>query len=215
MNFFFQLNPDSLSESEVKEDDDQGPSEISLAALQINKRKRKNKKKKPKNTFPNKSSEDNLEDEVEKSVREVNKLLGKAEAPNENSEENPSSKPQLVRSLLSVEPKNLNPENEMKRIFGSKVVLGEQRGGGHRRGQRQRAHRTSHWLVVPKPSWPQPGKTGLAMKFLESDRNSYQYFTFEHSSSYQLVQKRFFHAVESLNPEHIIVSTYNFLLLHL
>ena len=172
-----------------------------------NKRKRKNKKKKPKN-IPNKSSEDNLEDEVEKSVREVNKLLGEAEAPNENSEENPS-RPQLVRSLLSVEPKNLNPENEMKRIFGSKVVLGEHsnRSGGHRRGQRQRAHRTSHWLVVPKPSWPQPGKTGLAMKFLESDRNSYQYFTFEHSPSYQLVQKRFFHAVESLNPEFIIVST--------
>ena len=98
-------------------------------------------------------------------MREVNKLLGEAEAPNENSEENTSSRPQLVRSLLSVEPKNLNPENEMKRIFGSKVVLGEHanRGGGHRRGHRQRAHRTSHWLVVPKPSWPQPGKTGLAM----------------------------------------------------
>ena len=148
-------------------------------------------------------------------MREVNKLLGEAEAPNENSEENTSSRPQLVRSLLSVEPKNLNPENEMKRIFGSKVVLGEHanRGGGHRRGHRQRAHRTSHWLVVPKPSWPQPGKTGLAMKFLESDRNSYQYFTFEHSSNYQLVQKRFFHAVESLNPEHIIVSGSNFFIL--
>ena len=71
----------------------------------------------------------------------------------------------------------------------------------------------SFWLVVPKPSWPQPGKTGLAMKFLESDRNSYQYFTFEHSPIYQLVQKRFIHAVESLNLEHIIASGSNFFIL--
>ena len=69
----------------------------------------------------------------------------------------------------------------------------------YRRGHRQRAHRAhSHWLVVPKPSWPQPGKTGLAMKFLESDQNTNQYFTFEHSPSYQSVQKRFFHAVDSM-----------------
>ena len=44
------------------------------------------------------------------------------------------------------------------------------------------------------------------MKFLESDRSGNQYFTFEHSPSYQMVQKRFFHAVDSLNPEFIIVS---------
>ena len=189
----------------MKEDDDLGPSEISLSALEIHKKKqkRKNKKKEPKN-IASKSSEDNLEDEVEKSVREVNKLLGEASEAPDMEQESISHQP--IRSHLSIEPKHLNPENEMKRIFGSKVVLGEQ-SHRHRRGHRQRHHRsTSHWLVVPKPSWPQPGKTGLLMKFLESDRNGNQYFTFEHSPSYQLVQKRFFHAVDSLNPEFIIVS---------
>ena len=66
----------------------------------------------------------------------------------------------------------------------------------------------SFWLVAPKPSWPQPGKTGLAMNIL-----SYQYFTFEHSPIYQLVQKRFIHAVESQNLEHIIASGSNFFIL--
>ena len=78
----FQLNAaDSLSESEVKEDDDLGDSvtQISLKALESQKRKQRNKKHKKKKPINNKSSEDNLEDDVEKSVREVNRILGKNE----------------------------------------------------------------------------------------------------------------------------------------
>merc|ERR1712029_641028 len=45
-NPFDLLNPDSLSESEVKEDDDLGHSEISLKALESQKRKQRNKKHK-------------------------------------------------------------------------------------------------------------------------------------------------------------------------
>ena len=44
------------------------------------------------------------------------------------------------------------------------------------------------------------------MKFLESDKNGNQHFTFEHSPSYQEVQHRFLKAVDSLNPEFIVVS---------
>ena len=42
----------------------------------------------------------------------------------------------VIKTLMAVDPKNLNPENEMKKIFGSRVVLAEQRqaavssGGG-------------------------------------------------------------------------------------
>ena len=106
----------------MKEDDDLGPSEVSLKALELQKkkRKRKNKKKKPFNPT-SKSSEDNLEDEVAKSVREVNQLLGEASEINVEDQNDPNFKPQK-RGLLSIEPKNLNPENEMKRLFGSKVV---------------------------------------------------------------------------------------------
>ena len=187
----------------MKEEDDLGPSEVSLKALELQKkkRKRKNKKKKPFNPT-SKSSEDNLEDEVAKSVREVNQLLGEASEINVEDQNDPNFKPQK-RGLLSIEPKNLNPENEMKRLFGSKVVMADHQR--HKRGNHRHRHmRTSHWLVVPKPSWPQPGKTGLSMKFIESDKYGNQFFTFEHSPSYQNVQKRFFHAVDSLNPEFII-----------
>ena len=65
----------------MKEDDDLGDSvtQISLKALESQKRKQRNKKHKKKKPINNKSSEDNLEDDVEKSVREVNRILGKSE----------------------------------------------------------------------------------------------------------------------------------------
>ena len=44
------------------------------------------------------------------------------------------------------------------------------------------------------------------MRFLESDKQGNQHFTFEHSTSYQTVQKRFYGAVESMNPDFIVVS---------
>lgn len=129
-------------------------------------------------------------------------ILGKE---TDENQENLDRLPSQKRGILSIEHKNLNPENEMKRMFGSKVVNAER---NHKKGGRHRAHhaRISHWLIAPKPNWPQPGKTGLAMKFLESDKYGNQFFTFEHSGSYQNVQKRFFHAVDSMNPEFIIVS---------
>jgi hypothetical protein len=46
---------------------------------------------------------------------------------------------------------------------------------------------------------------GLSMKFLESDSQGNQHFTFEHSDSYQAVQKKFYVAVESMNPDFIVV----------
>ena len=115
------MNADSLSESEVKEDDDLGYSEISLKALENHKKKQKKKNKKKKPVNNKKSSEDNLEDEVEKSVREVNKLLGEAPAPGTTRDGENFQPSTTNRSLLSVDHKNLNPENEMKRMFGSKV----------------------------------------------------------------------------------------------
>ena len=106
----------------MKEDDDLAHSEISLKAIENHKKKqkRKNKKKKPVNN--SKSSEDNLEDEVEKSVREVNKILGEAGSSGFSGSGNENLQPSSInRSLLQIEHKNLNPENEMKRMFGSKV----------------------------------------------------------------------------------------------
>ena len=44
------------------------------------------------------------------------------------------------------------------------------------------------------------------MKFLEADEQGNQLFTFEHSKEYQAVQQQFFQAVESMQPDYIVVS---------
>lgn len=45
------------------------------------------------------------------------------------------------------------------------------------------------------------------MKFVES-RNGVNYFAYEHSLNYQQVQMKFLEAVESLNPDNIVVRFY-------
>lgn len=64
------------------------------------------------------------------------------------------------------------------------------------------------WLVSPRDNWPQIGKFGLSMSLDHSMENvdGVQYFVFEHSQSYMQVQEKFLQAVESLNPENIVVS---------
>jgi len=47
--------------------------------------------------------------------------------------------------------------------------------------------------------------TGLSMELVES-RNGLQYFKFVHSKAYQKVQFQFMDAVESFNPQNLVVS---------
>lgn len=64
-------------------------------------------------------------DEVERSVREVNKILGENFTPKIQSA-NIKMEKSTKKSILSVQHKHLNPNNELKRIFGSKIVPSEQ-----------------------------------------------------------------------------------------
>lgn len=95
----------------------------------LKRRKKKKKKKKQKQLSSQHSSEavaSPLEDEVAASLREVNQLLGEPGMANEGAEASSGASLTRERSLLSVDPRHLSPENEMRRIFGSRVVQSEQ-----------------------------------------------------------------------------------------
>ncbi|KAH0619715.1 hypothetical protein JD844_000653 [Phrynosoma platyrhinos] len=94
---------------------------------------------------------------------------------------------------------NLNPETELKRYFGARAVLGD-----HRPRQRQRQHIRSTWLTVPKNTWPRHSKTGISMALLETKRGI-QHFAFEHHREYQQVQFKFLDAVESMDPNNLVL----------
>ncbi|TSZ97524.1 Transcription factor 25 [Bagarius yarrelli] len=102
------------------------------------------------------------------------------------------------RPLLYVEHRNLNPETELKRYFGARAVLGDQRPR-----QRQRPLHRSTWMTSPKDTWPRFSRPGISMILLESTGGLHD-FTFEHSRDYQQVQFKFLDAVESMDPNNIV-----------
>lgn len=203
----------SLSDTEAKEDDDREndppqdgqernklEKQDSTHSTDSLKRKKKKKKKKLKSQ---KSTEENLddgEDEIEASVRDVSKMLGEP-LPSTSDGAVPKQHPVKVtqeKSVLSIDLKHLNPDNEMRKLFGSKLIQNEQ---GKRR-PRGRPHGRSTVLVSPK-NWPHLQKPGLSMRMLNKTEDIH-HFKFEHSKQYQSVQMQFVEAVESFNPDNIV-----------
>uniref|UniRef100_A0A9J7X989 Transcription factor 25 (basic helix-loop-helix) n=2 Tax=Cyprinus carpio TaxID=7962 RepID=A0A9J7X989_CYPCA len=103
------------------------------------------------------------------------------------------------RPVLYVEHRNLNPETELKRYFGARAVLGDQRSK-----QRQRQFHRCTWMTIFKDTWPRFSRPGISMSLVES-KDGIQHFTFEHNRDYQQVQFKFFDAVESMDPNNFVV----------
>ncbi|XP_072135842.1 ribosome quality control complex subunit TCF25 [Mobula birostris] len=154
-----------------------------------NKPKRKKKKKKSRNNGPNPQ---------ESAADDIDSILQEIQGPNSFHYQTRSLSAE-TRPLLCVEHRNLNPETELKRYFGARAVLGEQR-----LRQRHRQLHRSTWLTTQKDGWPRFVKTGISMQLLET-KGGAQYFTFEHSRDYQQTQFKFLDAVNSMDPNNILV----------
>ncbi|XP_060039823.1 ribosome quality control complex subunit TCF25 isoform X2 [Erinaceus europaeus] len=152
--------------------------------------RKKKKKQKNKKNSTGESSENGLED--------IDRILERIE---DNSGLTRPGPPPLSskKHVLYVEHRHLNPDTELKRYFGARAVLGEQRPR-----QRQRIYPKCTWLTTPKSTWPRYTKPGLSMRLLES-RKGLSWFAFEHSEEYQHTQHKFLAAVESMEPNNIVV----------
>lgn len=67
------------------------------------------------------------------------------------------------------------------------------------------------WLISPRDNWPPIYKSGLSM-FLDHSveiKSNEQYFIYGHSHLYRQTQLKFLEAVESSNPENIMVNQYS------
>ncbi|XP_075289454.1 ribosome quality control complex subunit TCF25 isoform X2 [Opisthocomus hoazin] len=154
-----------------------------------NKPRKKKKKRKTKKTSSGETLEDN-------DLEDIDSLLEKMEDTNGLSQQSQSGLIADSRPLLYIEHRNLNPENELKRYFGARAVLGDQR-------PRQRQYVRSTWLTAPKNTWPRYSSTGITMQLLDTRRGA-QHFTFKHHREYQQVQFKFLDAVESMDPNNIV-----------
>ena len=62
------------------------------------------------------------QDEIERSIREVNQLLGDEKKDDTEKGKISDKCTTYELSYLKVEARHLNPNNEFKRMFGSKIV---------------------------------------------------------------------------------------------
>uniref|UniRef100_UPI00398EBE19 ribosome quality control complex subunit TCF25 n=1 Tax=Pristiophorus japonicus TaxID=55135 RepID=UPI00398EBE19 len=175
-------------ELEKKNEELENESDI-LQSNSSNKPKRKKKKKKNRNNTP--------ADAQEGATVDIDSILQEIEGANGFHYQTHSLSAE-TRPLLYVEHRNLNPETELKRYFGARAVLGEQRSK-----QRHRPLHRSTWLTTPKDTWPRYTKTGISMQLLET-KGGAQYFIFEHSRDYQQAQFKFLDAVDSMDPNNIL-----------
>lgn len=154
--------------------------------------KTKKKKKKKKNKTASENVQDVAPDE------DIDLILENLEQSHSYSLQSDSSGGPERKCVLHVEHRNLNPETELKRYFGARAVLGDQRPR-----QRNRHFHRSMWMTSPKDSWPRFSRPGIAMALLQS-KDGIHYFTFEHNREYQQVQFKFLDAVESMDPNNIV-----------
>lgn len=208
-----------MSDTEAKEDDDKDNdtenNKIDEAASSVCRKKiekqdslqstdsLRKKRKKKKKLRSQKSIEGQLDhDDIDATVEEVNRLLGNTSDEKPPKKDESSSAKGLKRSLLCVEHRNLNPENEMKRIFGTKVIQAEHGSNRTKRG-RGRSNVNRSWILANPKNWQNVGKSGLTMDHLETIDNIH-YFTLVHSKLYQSAQFKFLEAVESFNPDNLV-----------
>ncbi|XP_030060478.1 ribosome quality control complex subunit TCF25 [Microcaecilia unicolor] len=157
-----------------------------------NKLKKKKKRKKSKKHTAG-------EPQGDVTVEDIDSILEKIESSSGLLFQSRSSSNTDCRPLLYVEHRNLNPETELKRYFGARAVLGDQRPR-----QKQRQYHRSTWLTTAKDTWPRYTKAGITMQLLET-KGGVQFFTFEHHREYQHVQFKFLEAVESMDPNNIVL----------
>ncbi|KAK7275475.1 hypothetical protein RIF29_16592 [Crotalaria pallida] len=198
---------ESAKETSTRYDDKEGPSLLKNTAVvsTSNTKSKKKKKKKNKNgSVANKTGGEKDLDEI---------LEDLSLDANSSGEQDVSSKARAVsakdknksvkhQAILQVDPKCLNAENELRRIFGSKVVKSFEASNEASSSRQIRGVRRGHYnlrktvLVTPANHWPR-WDGSLSMEFLET-KNGYNYFKYAHSSSYSQAQSAF-EATKAIN----------------
>lgn len=177
----------------------------------IRKTPKRKTKKREKSKAPATSEMTDRSPEDELSMQEFEKILEDVNAKfreqdlsrislSEAKEVRNLDKPEVRLRVLAINPRNLDPMVETTRLFGSKIVQTVMR--------KKRAFRFGRCLLAtPRDNWPPPDKLGLAMDPPE-EVDGVRYFRFTHSNRYREIQRAFYQAVASLDPDNITMLTH-------
>ncbi|OCF31778.1 cytoplasmic protein [Kwoniella heveanensis BCC8398] len=240
VNAFAALGGDDAEEDEEDEEDD-------TPAIMVKKSKKKKNKKKKSTTItlqeyeeedastaagtPSKGGKKKKGkndpfaglDEVDRALAELKLQYGEdkdAQAgPSRTAESAGEARSTMAfRNLLSVDPKNLDADAELRRFFGSKVITSSAQSGPnkHRPGPSAKLRYT---ISKPKPTYPPATSlAGLIMREMidtevdelyerrERQRvdKGEKWFTFEHAGAWREIERQFMGAVRSHDPNELM-----------
>ncbi|KAL7754111.1 hypothetical protein RI367_000091 [Sorochytrium milnesiophthora] len=132
-------------------------------------------------------------EELEESIRQLGEL------PTHESKVVDQSKATAAgakKHLLSIDARNMDPDIEMRRLFGSKIINEEV----SKRRYAKIGRRTL--LATPRDTWPRLDSIGLDMELVSSDDGVLLY-TFKHSARYQEIQKQFYLCLKTHDPSNL------------
>lgn len=219
-------NDTSEPEADPHQDSDR-EADTAEPAPTISSKPKKKKKKKPKKkaaeSTPHTQSHDASEDEIDKALKE---LSTKENNHIDNEQQQTSTWEQSTSHLLRIDPRNLDPVNEMRGLFGSIALEDDHRtttstrhqspnggvdletalSGRYNRASRGRElgslARRRNCLMQGKEHWPLATSGGLSMSCTPS--SSIKEYTIQHSAEYAQAQAVFRGAVESMQAEAMI-----------
>ncbi|KAI9627792.1 hypothetical protein KEM48_011991 [Puccinia striiformis f. sp. tritici PST-130] len=117
----------------------------------------------------------------------------------------------IINNLLKVDPKMLDPDIELRRMFGAKVVSSS--GSIMRALPATIYGAKNHLLSKPEPTWPPYNRnsSGLSVRKMSEEEvlqtklaGEDQWFCFRHSLSFKHTQSRFLQAILSADPNQLV-----------
>lgn len=195
LNVFDLLNADCSSDDETKEESsDHSLVEAPVAKKAQQKRRKKKNKKKQKNELQNNEAveqEDNFDAILSEldaiSPRNVDSSVTGNISTLHNS---------LQSTTMTVIRKNLNAENELRRMFGREAV-------DENRGRGSQFKKKNYIFATPKSNWPPMTKCGIQMVVAKT-KSGITYFKYVHSkSNYQNLQQIFWKASHLADPHAV------------
>ncbi|CAG8513228.1 9889_t:CDS:10 [Diversispora eburnea] len=148
------------------------------------------KKKKKRKKISEKSFVKNKENhqKIDNSIKEFSEKFDSLSNAQENIDSKETSSISSNIKFLTVDPRLLDADGEMKRMFSSRIVDREIRDRNYIRTIRKTL------LAKPRQTWPPIVKFGLGMDLVEEKDGIYN-FEFTHSQQYQATQISFLHCI--------------------
>lgn len=178
------------------------------------------------NTHRNQKPQESI-DEIDRALQELAKLKSiQSPSPIDSNHRRSHQQDQSLNNLLKIDGKMLDPDLELRRMFGARVVSsaltsinpenylhGPRISNNPHHQLNSQSKFKSTLLAKPTPTWPPFNKTsiGLSLRSLTPDELGSKklshldsWFTFQHSPSFKIQQNLFLRAIMSLDPNQLL-----------